>query len=285
MPDGSVRCAWLAADRPLVFAHRGGRGLAPENTLVAFDRGLAEGADGLELDIRLSRDGIPVVIHDARVDRTTNASGFVGALTAAELARLDAGCRFTVEGGQPWRGRGVAIPTLGEVLARYPGVPLIVEMKANSPALASAAVAEIRRAGAGDRVCLGSFGLRALAAARRLDDGLATSASQEQVRLAMIRAWLGWPLRRPGYQAFIVPERRQGLTVVTPRFVQAARRAGLGVYVWTVDCPEDACRLLDWGVSGILTDRPDVTVRAVRDWMQASDLAATARERDSAWLC
>src|SRR5919108_1020933 len=104
--------------RPLVFAHRGGCALGPENTIAGFDRGLAAGADGLELDVRLARDGTVVVLHDAALDRTTNARGPVSALTADELARVDAAYWFCPEDGYPLRGQGVGVPQLRDVLAR-----------------------------------------------------------------------------------------------------------------------------------------------------------------------
>ena len=107
--------------RPLVFAHRGGCALGPENTIAAFDRGLAAGADGFELDVHLSADGIVVVCHDDTLERTTGAVGPVRARTAAELARVDAGHRFVdAAGGFPFRGRGIGVPTLRDVLERYP---------------------------------------------------------------------------------------------------------------------------------------------------------------------
>ena len=257
-------CSWLSSPRPLVFGHRGARSLAPENTLAAFDRGVAEGVDGLELDLRLSRDGVPVVIHDDDLDRTTGAAGPVSALTAEELARVDAGFRFAPQRDHPWRGRGLGVPTLREVLARYPALPLIVEMKTNSEALAQATVRDIVRAGAAGRVCLGSFGIGAMSATRRAAPHLATSASREEVAWALFRSRIGFPLAHTRYQAYIVPERRDGLTIVSHRFVRNAARAGCVVFVWTVNAPEHIERLLEWGVSGFLTDRPDITVPAVR---------------------
>src|SRR6478672_9570312 len=97
---------------PLVFAHRGGRVLGPENTLAGFDLGIAAGADGLELDVHLSADDIPVVHHDADLDRCTNVTGPVAARRADELARVDAAFHFGADNGFPWRGRGVSVPTL-----------------------------------------------------------------------------------------------------------------------------------------------------------------------------
>ncbi len=257
-------CAWLSARQPLVFGHRGARGLAPENTLAAFDRGVAEGVDGLELDVRLSKDGVPVVIHDETLTRTTDRTDAVAALTAAELSRVDAGYHYGPDQDHPWRGRVSGVPALRDVLRRYPAMPLIVEMKAQSEALARATVEEIESAGAVDRVCLGSFGTRPLAAARRAAPRLATSASSVEVARALARTRVRWRLADAEYQAFIVPERRKALTIVTPRFIRAAKAAGLAVYVWTVNAPDDVERLLGWGVQGILTDRPDLTVPVVR---------------------
>src|SRR5688572_6318951 len=134
--------------RPLVFAHRGGCALGPENTLAAFDLGLAAGADGLELDVHLSADGVAVVHHDALLDRTTSASGPIASRTAAELARIDAGCRFSGRGAFPFRNAGVGIPTLADVLRRYPDTRIIAEMKVNVREMGEAVARDVRQAGA-----------------------------------------------------------------------------------------------------------------------------------------
>src|SRR5712692_201276 len=160
----AVRHPFFSSSRPLVFAHRGGSGLAPENTIAAFDNGLALGADGLELDVRLSRDGRVVVHHDRTLDRTTNLTGPVAAQPAEALAGADAGYAFQRDGTFPFRGRGFGVPTLAGVLARYRDVPVVVELKANRAELAAAVVEEVRAADAVDRVCLGSFGLGVLRA-------------------------------------------------------------------------------------------------------------------------
>jgi glycerophosphoryl diester phosphodiesterase len=238
----------IRASRPLVFAHRGGSKIGPENTIAAFDRGLAAGADGLELDVRLSRDGIVVVHHDAMLDRTTRAQGPLKNRTAAELAEFD-------------------VPPLRSVLARYPTTGIIVELKERGPQLAEAVVDEVRRAGASDRVCLGSFSISALRAARAAAPAIATSGARFEVRLALYRSWCGLSPGRVSYQTFQVPEASGMTRVVTPRFVRLAHKAGIAVQVWTVDEPEDIRRLLDWGVDGIISDRPDVAAEVVRKWL------------------
>jgi glycerophosphoryl diester phosphodiesterase len=256
---------FFRAARPLVFAHRGGAGLAPENTLVAFDQGLASGADGLEIDVHLSRDGVVVVHHDPTVDRTTDRRGDIGAFTVAELERMDAGYRFSRSGLFPFRGQGIGVPTLAAVLARYRETRIIIEMKQDDPALAQATVELVRAADAVERVCLGAFGWRVLRAARALEPAVASGASRIEVRWALWRSRIGWPVRHVAYDGYQVPEISKGRRVVSARFVAHARAAGLPVQVWTVDRVEDARRLLGWQVHALITDRPDVIVPLVAD--------------------
>jgi glycerophosphoryl diester phosphodiesterase len=239
----------LRSSRPLVFAHRGGSKLGPENTIAAFDRGLATGADGLELDVHLSRDGIVVVHHDRTLDRTTGTNGPVAARTAAELGKFD-------------------VPTLRDVLARYRTTGIIIELKQRGAALASAVVEDVRRAGAVERVCLGSYSLTALRAVRMAAPEIATSGARFEVRVALYRSWLGLAPGEVKYQAFQVPETSGGTRVISPSFVRLAHKAGLVVQAWTVDEPDDIRRLLDWGVDGIISDRPDVAVDVVRAWVR-----------------
>jgi glycerophosphoryl diester phosphodiesterase len=250
--------AAIRALRPLVFAHRGGGKIGPENTIVAFDRGLEAGADGLELDVHLSRDGIVVVHHDATLDRTTRATGPLKARTAAELAEFD-------------------VPPLRAVLARYPKVGIIIELKERGPVLAESVVDEVRRAGATDRVCLGSFSVTAIRAARAAAPGVATSGARFEVRMALYRSWCGLSPGRVPYQAFQVPEISGGTRVVSPRFVRLAHKAGVAVHVWTVDEPADIRRLLDWGVDGIISDCPDVASQILKEWVSRKSTTVVGR--------
>jgi glycerophosphoryl diester phosphodiesterase len=255
---------FFAAARPLVFAHRGGSALAPENTLAAFDKGLACGADGLELDVRLSKDGRVVVTHDATLERTTNLCGRVADFTADDLWRADAGYRFGSNGAWPFRGLDQGIPRLEQVLERYPETRVIIELKDNSVALARAAIDILRQARAVDRVCLGSFGLRVLRAARALEPAVATSAAREEVRWALYRSWVRWPVTRVSYRGYQVCEIAGKTRVVSPRFIDMSHRAGLPVQVWTVNDEDEARRLLTWGADALITDRPDLMVPIVR---------------------
>jgi glycerophosphoryl diester phosphodiesterase len=243
--------SFFDSPRPLVFAHRGGCALGPENTLTAFDRGLAAGADGLELDVHLSADGLLVVHHDETLERTTSGSGPIAMRTAAELGCLDAG-----------DGRG--IPTLREVLQRYRDVRIIVEMKLNTVAIADALVQEVRRAGAAARVCAAGYGVRALTAARSALPEMASSAAHLEVQIALYRSWLGWPARNVPYGGFQVPETAAGHRIVSRRFIRQAHDRGLKVQVWTVDAEADMRRLFSWGADALITNRPDLAVR-IRD--------------------
>lgn len=255
---------FFSSDRPLVFAHRGGGALAPENTLAAFDNGLALGADGLELDVHLSRDGVMMVHHDHTLDRTTNLHGPIGQRTAAELARADAGWHFRVGDAYPFRGRGVGVATLADVLARYPGVRVIIELKTGQPELARVVVAVIRAADAVNRVCVGSFDGRGLRIVRALEPAIATSGARREVLWALMRVCCRCSLSNASYCGYQVPERSGLIRVVSRAWVSAAHRAGLGVHVWTIDQPDDALRLLGYGVDALITDRPDIIVPICR---------------------
>ena len=255
------------SDRPQVFAHRGGCDLGPENTIPAFDIGMATGADGLELDVHLSADGVVVVHHDPTLDRTTDTSGPVASRTAAELSRVDAGYRFAKNGEYPFRGQGIGVPTLAQVLQRYPRVPTIIEIKVYTAAMGEAVAADGRRCNALDWVCVAGFGLPSAKAARAALPGVAASACSPEVRLAVYRSILRCPVRRAAYQTYQVPERAEATRVVSPRFVRDAHRAGLKVQVWTVDEEADMRRLLEWGVDGLISNRPDLAVRVRNEFV------------------
>jgi glycerophosphoryl diester phosphodiesterase len=247
--------------RPRIYAHRGGSALGPENTTAAFDIGVATGADGLELDVRLSADGIPVVIHDPTLDRTTDGTGLVAARSADELRRVDAGFRFVDgAGGLPFRGQGIGVPTLLDVLRRYPNVPTIIELKVDTEDCGVRVAQAVREADAVERVCLAGYGPRSAAGARQALPAAAASACQSEVRRALHGSWLGWGVGAVPYQGYQVPERSGWLRVVSPSFIRRAHKAGLAVEVWTVDNPPDMERLLAWGVDGLISNRPDVAV-------------------------
>ncbi len=253
----------FASDRPLVFAHRGGSAIGPENTILAIARGLATGADGVECDVRLAADGVPVVIHDPTLERTTSGTGAVRGLTSTALAALDATCRFVPRESSHAVATPEGVPALREVLMRCTSARAIIELKDEDPRLADAVVAVVHQAGAAARVCLGSFHQVVLDRVRALAPDLTTSATRREAQRTLVRSWVRWPLRMaPPYRAFQVPERAGRLHVVTPAFVRRAHRERAVVQVWTVDEPADVRRLLALGVDGVISDRPDQAVPA-----------------------
>lgn len=249
---------FFASSHPLVFAHRGGMTLGPENTIPTFDAGMRAGADGLELDVQLSADGLVVVHHDTTLERTTRGAGAVAAKTAAELARLD-------------------VPTLRDVLERYSEARVIIEMKVDSAEMGEAVVREVRRADAVDRVCAAGYGAQSVVAARRALPEMASSAHFAEVQRVLRRTWVCWPIRSCDWQGYQVPECAGRMRVVSRRFIRYAHLAGLKVQVWTVDEEPDMRRLLDWGVDGLISNRPAAAV-AVRDaWLSARQAPAASR--------
>jgi glycerophosphoryl diester phosphodiesterase len=250
----------LALDRPAVIAHRGGSALRPENTLAAFDHARELGVAAIECDVQLSRDGELMVIHDATLDRTTCATGPVAERTASELARVDAGFHFGQDAGYPYRGCGYGVPSLQDVLARYPGMPFIIEIKGESLEAAERAVSLVRSMDRADRVIIGGFSHRVLTAVRHSAPELVTSASQEESRQALVRSRFGLRPRPGGFRLFQMPYILRGKQILRKSFVRAARRGAVPVQAWTVDNPGDMRLLIEWGVSGIITDRPDVAM-------------------------
>lgn len=282
--DGAPRPPYTTHERPLFFAHRGGSALAPENTLVAYENGLSLGADALELDIHYTRDGQIVVFHDDTLERTTNGSGPLSALTLEELQRLDAGYRFTPDDGRtyPWRGKGVTIPSLVEVFERFPGVRINIEIKLGDEDGDRRFAHLLRDRGWEDRAMVGGFDDATLARFRALSEGrVATSASSTEVRNFLIRTLLRTTRRlRPLYDALQVPETYRGIRVVSPTSIRLAHERGLDVHVWTVDARADMERLLDWGVDGVMTDRPDILadVYRARGWLSPGAEAVQSEE-------
>jgi len=246
-----------------VFGHRGGARIGPENTALAFMRAMASGADGFECDVRLSADGVPVIIHDATLERTTDAAGPVIARTADQLAAVDARCHFQPAVPEFGVLEPVGIPRLSDVLMRFARARVIIEIKDERPAAGVVVAALIRELGAVPRVCVGSFHKPVLDAVRAAAPEVTTSASRQEAQWTLARSWVRWPFpSSPPYRAFQVPERAGRLHVVTPAFVRQVHRERAVVQVWTVDAPDDIRRLLALGVDGIISDRPDLAARA-----------------------
>ena len=252
------------ADRVVAIAHRGGAGLRPENTMAAFDHARALGVHGFECDVQLSRDGVPVVFHDPTVERTTNATGPVAGLDAAALARLDAGWHFQNGNGFPYRDQGIGVPTLAELLDRHPDVPVVVEVKGDNASVVAPIVRIILAARRPSRVFIGGFSHTVLQTFRMLAPAIPTGASREEVEAAGLRAALGLDPDRSGYALFQIPYFFRGQQILTEPLARAIVRAGIRLHSWVIDTAEDMKLMMDWGVTGIISDRPDVAVKAVK---------------------
>jgi glycerophosphoryl diester phosphodiesterase len=244
----------LDLDARPVIAHRGASGHAPENTLAAFELAAREGADAFELDVRLSLDGAPVVIHDHSLDRTTDGTGPVRARTLADLRSVDAGARFTHDRGRtyPYRGAGLTIPTLGEVLWTFPKMPMLVEVK--EPEAQEAVRRVLVEEDAIDR-CVPASDLGAALEVFR-EGPFARAASAKEVSDLYWAVMWRRQISGVGYRTLSVPMRYRGIPVPTRTFVARARTLGCPVHVWTVNRAATARRLWARGVAGMVTNLP-----------------------------
>jgi glycerophosphoryl diester phosphodiesterase len=246
--------------RPLVMAHRGGRGLWPENTMYAFQHAVGLGVDVLEMDIHSTADGVLVVMHDDTVDRTTDGTGPIHSFTLDELKALDAGYNWSPDDGQtfPYRGQGITVPTVEEVFTAFPTMPMNIEIKQAEPSLAAPFCQLIRDYGMADRVLVASFLKDAMEEFRRECPKVATATGESEVVTLFVlsKAFLE-AVYPPAAQAVQVPEYQGSLHVLTPRFVDAAHQRHLEVHAWTINEVEDMQRLIDLEVDGIITDYPD----------------------------
>ena len=248
--------SWQSDSLPLAISHRGGAGLWPENTMEAFSRTVAMGYRWIETDLHVTGDGMVVCLHDPTLERTTDGRGEVAKLSWREVRQLDAGYRHHPDQQFPFRGQGVGIPSLEEVAASFPDLRMVLELKADhteAPLLRL-----IHRMRLNDRVIVASFSDERLARVRDLSKGdVATSTGEKEVARLVRAAWLG---RRAETRntALQIPTRSGLAPLVTRRTVRAYHRMGLQVHVWTINRPARMERLLDRGVDGIMTDRPDL---------------------------
>jgi glycerophosphoryl diester phosphodiesterase len=253
---------------PIVIGHRGYAAEVPENTLASFQAGLEAGAEILESDVHLTRDGIPVLIHDAEVDRVSDGSGRVAAHTLAELKRLDAGYRFCRAGerSHPYRGRDLRIPALHEAFEAFPDVRFNLELKEDVPGIVERTVELVAASGREARTLLTAGDDTLMEKLhRRLDAEAvetARGASAGDV-VAFVRAAAEGVAPPPGPMALQVPAEFGGRALVTPEFVSHAHAHGLHVHVWTIDEAEDMNRLLDLGVDGLVTNQPARLARLI----------------------
>ena len=242
--------------------------MAPENTVPAIRHGVEVGAQAIEIDLHASKDEALVVIHDPTLDRTTNGTGPVDQRTLAELRTLDAGYRFTADEGEtfPFRGQGVRIPALDEAMEAIAGLPAILEVKS---AAAGRLLADWLPGRAEfDRIIVGGFN----------SDEVGPAGNAARWRCAYQTDLLGFVLwgklgiRRPlpeELTAAMVPVRKGAVRIVTRGFVRRMHEQGKGVFVWTVNRPDEMRQLLDIGVDGLISDYPAVLRRVVEERLAA----------------
>lgn len=257
MPPEAPTCAptshLLLCGAPLLIAHRGGGDLRPEATLPAFAHAAELGADVLEMDVHTTADGEVVCLHDDTVDRTTDGTGAVHDLTLEQVQALDAGYRFSIDGGAtfPYRGQGITIPTLEEVLVAHPAAWLSIEIKQAEPDIVADVIAVVDAQGAASRVVLVSFDDAVVAAVRAMRPEIVTGMSAGEMT--------AFAFLRPRAEATYVPPTtiaQLPYSLVTPEVIERATRFGVRLHVWTVNERSAMESLLDLGVHGIMTDDP-----------------------------
>lgn len=258
-PAASNPASQPGPKKALVLGHRGASAEAPENTLAAFDLALRQGADGIEMDVRLSADGVPVVIHDARLERTTSGAGRVDAVSVRELRRLDAGswfnARYTLRARA--RFRGLKVPLLAEALewVKRHGCTAYVELKRERDAGAGfeeKVLKAIHSAGVAGNVVVISFQPEVLARMRELHDGIALGLDCTRALPAIRRA------QETG-AGVVLPLG----ALVTSQFVRRAHAQGLQVAPWGAETPRAWRRLLACGVDALITNRPAALRRLI----------------------
>lgn len=262
------KSAYYPADfpRPMVVAHQGGDGVWPGNTLFAFQKAVELGVDAIETDMRMTKDGVLVITHDDSVDRISNGRGLITDLTFAELKQLDAAYNWSPDGGKtfPYRGMGITYSSVEEVFQALPETRFNIDMKQTDPPVEEAFCRLISQYRMEDQVVAAYFHHKNNVAFRRLCPQVTSSADQFETAVFVLLSYAG--LGRaysPVYASFQVPTEQYRIPVTTSRFIAAAHERGIWVDVWTIDDPAEMKRLIDLGVDGIMTDRPDLLMQVV----------------------
>ena len=245
----------LAHEYPIAMAHRGSVLLWPENTMTAFQEAVDLGYRYLETDLQMTRDGVLVTFHDDTLDRTTDGTGLVSDHSWEELQDLDAGYRFRANGDYPYRASGIRIPTLEELATTYPDRVFSLDLK--SDGMEEALVETIRRLDLWDKVIVGSFSDNRLKRFRSLlNRPVAMSAGPGEILrfVSAVRLRLPYRLESDSLQVPV----RQWIRIVDSRTIRVARSMGKPMIVWTINDPSEMGELLDLGVDGLITDRPDL---------------------------
>ncbi len=262
----------LRCDKVLNIAHRGGRRIRPEHTIVAYDKALEDGADVLELDVHETSDGVLVVMHDATVDRTTDCTGAIKEMTLEELRQCDAGYDFTSDGGQsyPYRGMGLVVPTMEEVLDRYPDTPFVIEVKQQTPPIVDHFVGVLRQYEMTDQVIGSAFSDSVLAELRAAAPEIATNVGENETLVFWGKAYDPIdPEYVPPAEFLQVPTTYNVgdriVEVLHPGFIPRAHELDMYVQVWTINDEQEMRDLIEMGVDGIMTDDPPLLTQVIEE--------------------
>jgi glycerophosphoryl diester phosphodiesterase len=249
---------------PRVFGHRGSAGTHPENALESFRAAVAAGVQYLEFDIHMTRDGEVVVAHDNHLARMCGLERTIPEMTYAELATADAGRMFTLDGATfPFRGKGIRVPRLAEVLEAFPKLLMIVEVKQIAPSVVAAMLDVIDRAGMRRRVLVASEHQEPLDEARKLAPEIPTNFSYLESGLFIQAMGTRDADYRPPGDAVQIPHRHESWELVSRESVDFAHRVGVEVHVWTVNEAAEMSELLDMGVDGLISDYPHRALEVV----------------------
>jgi glycerophosphoryl diester phosphodiesterase len=243
--------------RPRVFGHRGAAGTHPENTLESFRAAVAGGVQYLEFDIHMTRDGELVVSHDDHLERTCGRPGVIREMTYAELATADAGRMFTLDGVTfPFRDRGIHVPRLSEVIAAFPKLRMVVEVKQIAPSVVAPMLDLIDRAGMRRNVLVASEHQQPLDEVRRLAPEIPTNFSYLEAGVFIQAMGTHDANYRPPAHAVQISHFYEKWELVTRQSVEFAHSLGIEVHVWTVNEEAEMSDLLDMGVDGLISDYP-----------------------------
>jgi glycerophosphoryl diester phosphodiesterase len=271
IPDAASKRYYANFQAPLVIAHQGGDGLWPGNTLFAFEKAVEIGADVLEMDTHITQDGQIVLMHDEEVDRTTDATGIIENMTLAELKELDAAHQWSNDDGKtfPYRGQGIDVPSLEEVFEKFPQQRYLIEIKLTQNPIAKPICDLIRKHNMQDKVMIASFHDEAMQNFRATCPEIATSASRGEVTKFVLLGkiflsgfvWPEYQSLQPPYD----PKESMNIPIMTEQFIRQAHAKNVRVEPWTVDDPELMKQYIEWGVDGIVTDRPDLMIEVLKE--------------------
>jgi glycerophosphoryl diester phosphodiesterase len=266
-PQEMLRC-----DKVLNIAHRGGRRVRPEHTLLAYDQALEDGADILELDVHETSDGMLVVMHDGTVDRTTNCTGAIKEMTFAAIRECDAGYNFSSDDGEtyPYRGMGLVVPTMQEVFDRYPDTAFIIEIKQEDPSILDHFVEVVREEGVTDKMIGSAFSSNLLEELRAAAPEIPTNTGVTETLVFWGKSFKELePDYEPPAKFLQVPTQYtldRVVDVLHPGFVPRAHELGMYVHVWTINDEEEMRFLIEtYGIDGIMTDDPPLLTKVIND--------------------